>query len=170
MHKNVQTNPEKSQKLTQHSYCSMLTQEFFLKAIRGNGYHFFPKDGTFPTENYHAFWEKLQFVRSIYPSLPQMGQNMYPDMLMPLRDSMPSFMNFRRVLDLLEFKNQASQCFAGNQRCPGVWNLCPFLAWDLSMHRWTQIWFFNQFICTGACACSLNLNYAHKCIENSINA
>ena len=25
MHKNVQTNPEKSQKLTQHSYCSMLT-------------------------------------------------------------------------------------------------------------------------------------------------
>ena len=34
----------------------------------------------------------------------------------------------------------------------------------------TQIWFFNQFICTGACACSSNLNYAHKCIENSVNA
>ena len=44
----------------------------------------------------------------------------YHDMLMPLHDSMPSFMNFRRVLDLLEFKNQASQFFAGNQRCPGV--------------------------------------------------
>ena len=29
MHKNVQTNPEKSQKLTQQSYCSMLTQEKF---------------------------------------------------------------------------------------------------------------------------------------------
>ena len=27
MHKNVQTNPEKSQKLTQHSCCSMLTLE-----------------------------------------------------------------------------------------------------------------------------------------------
>ena len=25
-----------------------------------------------------------------------------------------------RILDLLEFKNQASQYFAGNQRCPGV--------------------------------------------------
>ena len=25
-----------------------------------------------------------------------------------------------RILDLLEFKNQASQCFAGNQRCPSV--------------------------------------------------
>ena len=48
---------------------------------------------------------------------------------MPLHDSMPSFMNFRRVLDLLELKNQASQCFAGNQRCHGVWNSFPFLAW-----------------------------------------
>ena len=38
----------------------------------------------------------------------------------PLHDSMPSFMNFRRVFNLLEFKNKASQCFAGNQRCPGV--------------------------------------------------
>jgi hypothetical protein len=50
MHKNVQTNPEKSQKLTQHSYCSMLTREKNLKAIRGNGYRFSPKGGTFPTE------------------------------------------------------------------------------------------------------------------------
>ena len=43
-----------------------------------------------------------------------------PQKTMPLHDSMPSFMNFRRVLDLLEFKNQASQCFASNQRCSGV--------------------------------------------------
>ena len=28
---------------------------------------------------------------------------------------------------------------------------------------------FNQFICIRACACSSNLNYAHECIENSIN-
>ena len=103
-------------------------------------------------------------------NLPQMGQNLYHEMLMPLHDSMPSFMNFRRVFDLLELKNLASQCFAGNQQCPGVWNSFPFLAWDLSMHPRTQIWFFNQFTCTGACACSSNLNYAHKCIENSVNA
>src|SRR3954463_4338822 len=114
MHKNVQTNPEKSQNFTQHSYCSMLTREKNLKAIRGNGYRFVPKGGTFPTENHHACFEKLRFVRSIYPNLPQMGQNLYHNMLMPLHDSMPSFMNFRRVLDLLEFKNQASQYFASN--------------------------------------------------------
>ena len=91
-----------------------------MKAIIGNGYRFVPKGGTFPTENHHACCEKLRFVRSIYPNLPQMGQNLYQDMLMLLHDSMPSFMNFRQVLDLLEFKNQASQCFAGNQWCPGV--------------------------------------------------
>ena len=119
-HKNIKTNHEKSQKFTQPSYCSMLTREKNLKAIRGNGYRFVPKCGTFPTENHHACCEMLRFVGSIYPNLPQMGQNLYHDMFMPLHESMPSFMNFRRVLDLLEFKNQASQCFAGNQRCHGV--------------------------------------------------
>ena len=132
-------NPEKSQKLTQHSCCSMLTREKKLKAIRGNGYRFVPKGGTCPTENHHACCEKLRFVRSIYPNLPQIGQKFYHGMLMPLNDSMPSFMNFRRVLDLLQFKNQTSQCFAGNQRCPGVRNSFLFIAWDLTMHPRTQI-------------------------------
>ena len=60
--------------------------------------------------------------------------------------------------------------FAAEWRWHGVWNSFPFLAWDLSMQPRTQICFFNQLICTGACAWSLNLNYAHKCIENSVNA
>ena len=140
----------------------MWTREIFLKAIRGNRYRFVHKGGTFPTENHHACCEKLRFVRSIYPNLPQMGQKFYHGMSMPLHDSMPSFMNFRRVLDLLEFKNKASQCFVGNQRRPSVWNSFPFVAWDLSMHPRTNIWFFIKFICTGACSCSSNLNYEHK--------
>ena len=57
MHKNVQPKPQKSQKLTQHSCCSMLTREKNLKAIRGNGYRFVPKNGTFPTENHHGCCE-----------------------------------------------------------------------------------------------------------------
>ena len=58
------------------------------------------------TENHEACCEKLWFVRSISPNLPQMGQKIYHGMLMPLHDSMPSFMNFRRVLDLLELKTR----------------------------------------------------------------
>ena len=131
---------------------------------------FRPQRWGVPYRNHHACCEKLWFVRSIYPNLPQMRQIVYHVMLMSLHESMPSFMIFTWVLDLLEFKNKASQWFAGNQRCPGVLNSFPFLAWDLSMHPRTHIWFFNQYICTGACACSSNLNYAHKCIENSVNA
>ena len=70
-----------------------------LEAIRGNGYRFISKGGTFPIETI------MLVVRSLYPNLPQTGQFFYHGMLMPLHDSMPSFMNFRRVLDLLEFKN-----------------------------------------------------------------
>ena len=66
---------------------------------------FRPKSWGIPYRNHHASCEKLWFVRSIYPNLPQMGQKIYHGMLMPLHDSMPSFMNFRRVLDLLEFQN-----------------------------------------------------------------
>ena len=139
MHKNVQMIPKNHKKFTKHSCCSMLTQEKNLEAISGNGYRFVCKGGMFPTESHHACREKLRFVRSIDPNLPQMGQNLYHGVLMPLHDSMPSFMNFRRVLDLLEFKNQDPQCFAGNQRCPGVRNSFSFLAWDLRMHPRTQI-------------------------------
>ena len=149
MYKNVQTNPEKLQNLTQHSCCSMLTLEIF-ESDKRQRILFHPQRWHVPYRNHHACCEKLWFVRSLCPNLPQMGQKFYHDMLMSLHDSMPSFMNFRRVLDLLEFKNKVSECFAGNQPWSGVWNSFPFLAWDLSMHPRTKIWFFNEFICTGA--------------------
>ena len=71
---------------------------------------FRPQRWDVPYRNHQACYENLWFVRSISPNLPQMGQTIYHDMFMPLHDSTPSFMNFRRVLDLLEFKNQVSQC------------------------------------------------------------
>ena len=123
---------------------------------------FHPQRWHVPYRNHHACCEKLWFVRSLYPNVPQMGQNFYHGLLMPLHDSMPSFMNFRRVLDLLEFKNQVSLMFAAEWRWQGVWHSFPFLAWDLSMQPRAQIRIFNQFICIRACACSSNLNYAHK--------
>ena len=123
-----------------------------------------------PYRNHHASCEKLWFVRSLYPNLPQMGQNCYDDMLILLHDSMPNFMNFRQVLDLLEFKKPGISMFTAEWWWQGVWNSFPFLAWDLSMQPRTHIWIFNQFICIRACACSSNLNYAHKFIENLVNA
>ena len=107
--------------------------EKFFESNKRQWISFHPQRWDAPYRNHHACCEKLWFVRSLYPNLPQIGQIFYHGMLMPLHDSMPSFMYFRRVLDLLEFKNQASQRFAGNQQCPGVWNSFPFLACGLSM-------------------------------------
>ena len=116
MHKNVQRTPKNHTTL-------LLFYVDTRKKIESNKRQrisFRPQRWDVPYRNHHACCEKLWFVRSLYPNLPQMGQKFYHGMLMPLHDSMPSFMNFRRVLDLLEFKNQASQCFPGNHRCHGV--------------------------------------------------
>ena len=65
--------PKNHKKITQHSCCSMLTREKNLKAIRGNGYRFVPKSGTFPTENHHACCEKLWFCEKRIPKLAPNG-------------------------------------------------------------------------------------------------
>ena len=104
MHKNVKRNPKKSQKIDTTLLLFYVDTRKFLKVIRGNIYRLVPKGGTFPIETI------MLVVRSLYPNLPQMGQIFYHGMLMPLHDSMPSFMNFRRVLDLLIIKSNVSQC------------------------------------------------------------
>ena len=71
---------------------------------------FRPQRWHVPYRNHHTCCEKLWFMINLYPNLPEMGQKIYHGMLMPLHDSMPSFMNFIRVSDLLEFKNQVRQC------------------------------------------------------------
>src|SRR3954466_10080340 len=98
MHKNVQTNPENSQKITQHSCCAMLTRENF-ESNKRQRISFRPQRWDVPYRNHHACCEKLWFVSSICSNLPQMGQQIYHDMLMPLHDSMPCFRNFTRVLN-----------------------------------------------------------------------
>ena len=45
-------------------------------------------------------------MKSLNLNLPQMGQNFHHDMLMALHDSMPGFMNFGWILDLLELQKQ----------------------------------------------------------------
>ena len=70
MHKNVQRNLEKSQKLTHHSCCSMLTRENF-ESNKTQWTSFHPQRWDVPYRNHQACCEKLWFVRSIYPNLPK---------------------------------------------------------------------------------------------------
>ena len=168
MYKNVQTIP-KNPKLNTTLMLFYVDTRNFLKAIRGNGYRLVPKGGTFPIETIMLVVRSSDLWEA-YTRTCLKWEFFYHCMLMPLHDSMPSFMNFRRVLDLLEFKNQASQRFAGNQQCPGVWISFPSLAWDLEIHPRTHMWFLTNFHA---------LEYVHvvqiwimhiKCLENSVNA
>ena len=101
MHKNVQTNPKNS-----HNTPVVLC--WHEKTLESNKrqWIFFSQRWGVPYQNHHACCEKLWFVRSLYPNLHQMGQIFYQGMLMPLHDRMPSFMNFRRISDLLELQKQ----------------------------------------------------------------
>ena len=100
----------KNHKNSHNTPIVLCCREKFFESNNREWISFRPQRWNIPYRNHHACCEKLWFVRSISPNLPQMGQNFYHGMLMPLNDSMPSFMNFRRVLDLLEFINQVYQC------------------------------------------------------------
>ena len=110
MHKNVQTNTEKSQKFTQHSCFSMFTREKILESNKRQWISFCPQRWHVPYRNHHACCEKLWFVRTYTQTCPKWEKKFTTTCRVPLHDSMPGFMNFRRDLDLLEFKNQVSQC------------------------------------------------------------
>ena len=100
----------KNSKIQHNTLVVLCWHSKFFESNKRQWISFRPQRWHIPYRKHHTSCEKLWFVRSLYPNLPQMGQKIYRGMLMPLHDSMPSFMNFRRVLDLLEFKNQVSQC------------------------------------------------------------
>ena len=118
--KKAKRTPKKSK--IKHNTPVLLCWHYnFFESNKRQRISFRPQRWHVPYRNHHACCDELWFARSLYPNLPQMGQIFYHGMLMPLHHSMPSFMNFRRVLHLQELKNQVSQNFADNQQCPGVW-------------------------------------------------
>ena len=64
-----------------------------------------------PLTEPRAFLREAPVCKKLIPKLSQFGQKIYHSMLLPCHDTMPSFMIFRRVLDLQELKNQVSQSF-----------------------------------------------------------
>ena len=142
MHKNVQTNLEKSQKFTQHSYCSMLTREKNLKAIRGNGYRFVPKGGTFPTETIMLVVRSSGLWESCTQTCPKWDKNLPRHV-----DASPwkhaKCHEFQTSFWFTRIYKPGISMFAAEWRWKGVWHSFPFLAWDLSRQTRTHIWIFN---------------------------
>ena len=115
-----------------------------------------------PARNHEPSWGKRRFAISLHQSLSQFGQRNYRNMLVPCHDTMPSFMIFRCVLELQELKNQVSQSFRPSHDAQMFEFHSNILHGTYKFTQKTHMWFFNQLWCIGACACSSNLNYAHK--------
>ena len=58
-----------------------------------------------------AFLREAPVCKKLTPKLVPIEPKKYRSMLVPCHDTMPSFMIFKRVLDLQELKNQVSQYF-----------------------------------------------------------
>ena len=114
-----------------------------------------------PSQNHEPSWEKLRFARSLYQNLFLFGQFFYHNMVVPWHDIHAKFHDFQMCFGFTRILKPSFSMFSAEPRCPDVWISFPFLAWDLEIHPRTQMWFSNQLWCTGACACSSNLNYAH---------
>ena len=124
MHKMSKWTP-KNHKNWHNTPVVLCWHEKFFESNKRQWISFRPQRWDVPYRNHHACCEKLWFVRSIYPNLPQTGQNFYHGMLMLLHESMPSFMNFRRVLDLLEFKKRGISMFCRQSTMPWCLNFIP---------------------------------------------
>ena len=109
MHKNVQTNPKKS-KNWHNTPVVLCWHEKKFESNKRQWILFRPQrwDVSYRKPSC-LLWEAPVCEKHIPKPAPN-GTNLYHGMLMPLHDSMPSFMNFKWALDLLEFKNQVSQC------------------------------------------------------------
>ena len=113
------------------------------------------------SRNHKLSWGNLRFARSLHQSLSQFGQNNYRNIFMPCHDTVPSFHDFQAYFGFTWIKKPSFSIFPAEPRRPDVWISLQSLAWDLEIHPRTHMWFFKQLWCTGACACTSHLNYAH---------
>ena len=84
------------------------------------------------------------------------GQKIYHSMLVPCHDTMPSFMIFKRVLDLQELKNQVSQSFRRSH--------------DAQMFEFHSHFLHGTYKFTQRHTCDFSTNFGvHQIRRNSIN-
>ena len=127
-----------------------------------------PKVGHSLPKPWCLLWEALVCEKHIPKPAPN-GTKKLPQHGSAMTWHHAKFHDFQACFGSTRILKQSFSMFSAEPRCPDVWISFPFLAWDLEIHPRTHMWFFNQHWCTGTCACSSNLDYAHKMSRNSIN-
>ena len=137
----------KNPKNWQNTHVVLCWHEKFFQSNKRQWISFCPQRWTFPTETIRLVVRSFGLWEAYPQTCPKWEFFFYHGMLRPLHDSMPSFMNFRQALDLLEFKNQVSQCLRPSDR-GRVFDIHSHFLHGISMQPRTNIWFCNPFLWT----------------------
>ena len=161
MYKIVQTNPGKFLKFNTTLLLFYVDTRIFLKAIRGRGYHFIPKGGTFTTETIRLVVRSSGLWEAYTQTCPKWDKtftktcwcrSMIACQVSLISDEFWIYYNLK-TKDL-------NVC--GRVTVAGCLKFIPISCMGPKHAPKDTYLIFNQFICTGACVCSSNLNYAHK--------
>ena len=108
-----------------------------------------------------AFLREAPVCKKLTPKLVPIRPKKLPQHVGAMSWHHAKFHDFQVCFGFTWIKKPSFSIFPAETRCRDVWISFPFLAWDIEIHQRTHMWFFNQLWCTGACACSSNLNCAH---------
>ena len=84
-----------------------------------------------PSQNHEPSWEKLRFARSLYQNLFLFGQFFYHNMVVPWHDIHAKFHDFQTCFGFTRILKPSFSMFSAEPRCPDVWILFSFFAWNL---------------------------------------
>ena len=113
-----------------------------------------------PSRNQESSWGKFGLQEAYTKACPN-SEKKLPQHVGAMSWHHAKFHDFPACFGIVVIKKPSFSIFSAEPRCPDVWISLPSLAWDLEIHPRTHMWFFILLWCTGACACSSNLNYAH---------
>ena len=105
-----------------------------------------------------AFLREAPVCKKLVPKLVPIRPKKLPRHVGAMSWHHAKFHDFQACFGFTRILKPSFSVFSVEPRCLDVWISFPFLAWDLEIHPRTHMWFFNQLWCTGACACSSNLN------------
>ena len=157
MYKKVQTNLENF-KIKQGTHVALCC---LYKEIQGAAYIVPPSKVIHSLSEPPAFLREAPVCKKLIPKLVPIRPIFLPQHGSTMTWHHAEFHDFQACFGFTRIWKPSFSMFSAEPRCPDVWISFPFLAWDLEIHPRTHMWFFSQLWCTGACACSSNLNYAH---------
>ena len=146
MYRNVQTNPKKSQKFTQHSSCSMLTRETKIESNKRQWISFCPQRWDVPYRNPPCLlWEAPVCEKHIPKPAPN-GTIFLPRPVGAAPWTHAKFHEFQTGFGFTRITKASTSTFSEEPRCRGVRNSSPFLAWDIRINPWIHIWFYKPML------------------------